>query len=62
MNRHAELPRLEDADEADLQMAIEAMGPLAHYGGFLRAALAGIMIERQRHTVACVEASQRDAQ
>lgn len=41
-----ELPRLEDATEGDLRLAAVTLGPLAMYGGFLRAVLAGIYAER----------------
>lgn len=56
MNRtQADLPKVEDATQDDLQLAIELLGPLAQYGGFVRAALGGIAAERQRATVAEVE-------
>ena len=42
-----ELPRPEDATDEDLRLAVSAAGNLARYGGFLRAALAGIYAERR---------------
>lgn len=42
------LPRPEDASEDDLRLAAQALGPLARYGGFLRAALAGLYAGREK--------------
>lgn len=56
--KQPELPRVEDASDEDLRMAIEALGELGQWGGFLRAALAGIHVERQRATVTEVEAAR----
>lgn len=43
-----ELPRFGDATINDLQLAVNALGSYATYGGFVRAALAGIYAERER--------------
>lgn len=40
-------PILENASTPDLIRAAQAVGGLAHYGNFLRAALAGIYAERR---------------
>lgn len=40
-------PILENASQADLVRAAQAVGALARYGNFLRAALAGIYAERR---------------
>jgi hypothetical protein len=40
------LPTLEDASQEDLDLALAAVGSFAMYGGFIRAALAGIYTER----------------
>ena len=42
------LPPLETAAAPDLELAVRTMGVLSTYGGFLRAALAGIYAERLR--------------
>ena len=42
-----EPPRMEDATEADLLLAMTACGSRAAYGGFVRVALAAIYAERR---------------
>jgi len=47
----SELPLTEDATQEDLELAVSVLGPLAIYGGFLRAVLGGIYAERDRARV-----------
>jgi hypothetical protein len=55
-DRGEELPELESATREDIALAAYCLGPLAIYGGFLRAALAGIYAER----AAAIEESNRE--
>jgi len=57
MYEASELPELADASEEDLRLAIASVATLATYGGFLRAALAGIYAERARRAHQPAEAS-----